>query len=619
MTIPDFLQPTIETLPEKPGCYLMKDKQGKVIYVGKAKVLKHRVRSYFHKSAQGDQKTRKLVENIAKIDWIVVSSELEALILEMNLIKKYRPRYNIRLKDDKRYPYIKVHLQMPYPKITITRQMQKDGGHYYGPYTSAWAVHRTLGILRRIFPYLTCNRTITGNDKRACLYYDIKLCSGPCIGAISKKDYRKSITNLGKFLNGETEEIVENIKELMNNAAEALDYEKAAVLRDKLQAIDSIMQQQKIISVNTMNSDVIAMAREENEACVQIFFIRNGKLLGREYFILEGTENEADAVIIEEFIKQFYSKAANIPQEVILPNQIEESKIIETWLRSKRNAEKVTLELPRNTAEKNLLHLAADNAVETLRALKTQWANDSNRQQTSLTDLQEALHLEEAPNRIECYDISHTQGIAMVGSLVVFEQGTPSKKLYRRFNIKTVTGPDDFAAMEEVLVRRFRRWEGTKEQASQGKVVDTAFSILPDLLIVDGGKGQLSRAVRVLEQFGISDKIQLAGLAKQQEEIFLPGLSHSILLPRNSHFLYLFQRVRDEAHRFAITAHRKRRDKMGLASRLDAVPGIGPVRRKALLQKFGGLDGIKTSSLEELMSVAGITEEIAHNLKSLLE
>ena len=619
MAAPEHLQATLSTLPDKPGCYLMKDKTGKVIYVGKAKVLKNRVRSYFHDSAQHDNKTKQLVKHIETIEWIVVGSELEALILEMNLIKKYRPHYNIRLKDDKRYPYIKIHWQLDFPKVTITRQMQKDGGLYYGPYTSSWAVHQTLDTLRRIFPYLTCDRTITGEDKRACLYYDIKLCTAPCIGAISKEDYRKSIQELGNFLDGETDEIVSQLREQMETASEKMEFERAAVLRDKLVAIERIIERQKIISVSTMNSDVVAMSRDENEACVQIFFIRNGRLIGREYFILEGTEDEQDPEIIEEFIKQFYEQAANVPQEVILPYQIEESQIIETWLRSKRNSEKVTLEIPRNAAEKDLLDMAAENATETLRALKTQWANDSNRQQQSLADLEEAFDLQGPPNRMECYDISHTQGIAMVGSMVTFEQGTPSKNLYRRFNIKNVSGPDDFAAMEEVLTRRFKRWEAAQEQIKNGKEADPAFSMLPDLLIVDGGKGQLSRAIQVLDEFGLTEKIALAGLAKQQEEVYLPNRPTSILLPRNSQGLFLLQRIRDEAHRFAITAHRKRRDKMGIASRLDTIPGIGPVRRKALLKKFGSIDAIRTADIEALMGVGGITEDIAHNIKATLE
>jgi excinuclease ABC subunit C len=618
MNTPDHLQAILDTLPEKPGCYIMKDNNGKVIYVGKAKVLKHRVRSYFHDSQQ-EAKTQQLVRHIDNIEWIVVGSELEALILEMNLIKKYRPHFNIRLKDDKRYPYIKIHWQMDYPKVTITRQMLKDGALYYGPYTSSWAVHQTLDTLRRIFPYLTCDRDITGTDTRACLYYDIKLCTAPCIGAISREDYRQSIAELGKFLDGDTEEIVTALTAQMEQAAEALQFERAAAIRDKLTAIERIIERQKIISVSTMNSDIIAMAREENEACVQIFFIRSGRLIGREYFILEGTENEDDPQIIEEFIKQYYEQAANVPQEVILPQAVEESQIIEQWLRSKRNCEKVTLELPRSTAEKELLAMAAENATDTLRALKTQWANDTNRQQISLSDLQEALDLPDVPNRMECYDISHTQGVAMVGSMVVFEQGTPSKRLYRRFNIKNVAGPDDFAAMEEVLIRRFKRWQAAQEQFAQGKTADPAFAMLPDLLIVDGGKGQLSRAIAVLEQFGLTDKVALAGLAKQLEEIYMPNRKHSILLPRNSQGLFLLQRIRDEAHRFAISAHRQTRSKQGIASQLDTVPGIGPMRRKALLQRFGSIDAIRSASDEELMQINGITLAIAHNIKASLE
>ncbi|MBN2046628.1 MAG: excinuclease ABC subunit UvrC [Anaerolineaceae bacterium] len=619
MAIPKKLQPTIDTLPDLPGCYIMKNAKGKVIYVGKAKVLKNRVRSYFHNNAQHDDKTRMLVKNIASIEWIVVGSELEALILEMNLIKKHRPQYNIRLKDDKRYPYIKIHWAMDFPRVTVTRQMAQDGNRYYGPYTSAWAVHQTLDVLRRIFPYLTCDRTITGTDTRACLYYDIKLCSGPCIGAIDKEAYRKNLDEMGDFLNGYSDQIIFNLQKEMQQASEELHFEKAAAIRDKLKAIDRIIEQQKIISVNRTDSDIIAMARDKNEACVQIFFIRNGKLIGREYFILEGAEEANEDEIISGFVKQFYKQAAKVPDEIILPNQVEESKVIEEWLNTSQHSDKIRLEIPRSHEEQELVEMAALNATETLRALKQQWENDTNRQQNALADLQKYLKLEEPPNRIECYDISHTQGTAMVGSMVVFEQGVPSKRLYRRFNVKSVHTPDDFAAMEEVLTRRFRRWQGSQEESKTGKKIDPSFGVLPDLLIVDGGKGQLSRAVQVLEQFDLQGKISAAGLAKQQEEVFLPNRSRSILLPRNAQGLYLLQRIRDEAHRSAITAHRRQSSKQGIASRLDTIPGIGPAKRNALLKVFGSIDAIKDASIPELAAVNGINENLAYIIKNSLE
>ena len=615
----EHIQGILDTLPTRPGCYIYKNSGGEIIYVGKAINLRNRVRSYFHDS-EHDFKTRQLVKNIAHIDWIVVDSELEALILEMNLIKKHRPRYNIKLKDDKRYPYIKVHWHMPFPKITVTRQMAQDGSRYFGPYTSVWAVHQTLDVLRRIFPYLTCDREINGKDTRACLFYDIKLCTGPCIGAASEIAYRAMIEDLCSFLQGQTETIVTRMRNEMEQAAEKLQFERAGTIRDQIQAIERVVEKQRVISSDKVDSDVIAMARANGEACVQIFFIRGGKLIGREYFILEGTQDEENAVVIEQFIKQFYSEAANIPPQLLLPNEVEEARIIEQWLSTRRNDSRVQLVVPNHGQDRDLVEMAMENAVETLTALKTQWEADTNKQQQAMGELQQALSLSAPPNKIECFDISNTQGTAMVASMVVFEQGTPSKKNYRHFNIQSVVGPDDFASMEEVLTRRFKRWQASQDgQFEPGKKLDPAFAILPDLLIVDGGKGQLGRAMQVLEAFDLSGKVPVVGLAKQQEELFLPHQSRSILLPRNSQGLFLLQRIRDEAHRFAITAHRKARTKLGMASVLDKVPGIGPTRRKWLLSHFGSLQAIREASLEELTAAPGITVEIAKKLKEHLD
>jgi excinuclease ABC subunit C len=620
MAVSDHIQGILDTLPTRPGCYIMKNASGDIIYVGKAVNLRNRVRSYFHSGHDQDMKTRQLVRNIADIEWIVVDSELEALILEMNLIKKHRPRYNIRLKDDKRYPYIKVHWADPFPKVTVTRQMVKDGSRYFGPYASVWAVHQTLDVLRRIFPYLTCDREITGKDARPCLYFDIKLCTGPCIGAINQQDYRQMIDDLCQFLEGKTDTIVLRLQQEMDSAAEGLDFERAATIRDQIQAIDRVVERQRVISPERIDSDVIAMARADGEACVQIFFIRSGKLIGREYFILEGTEDTSDQEVVTEFLKQFYAEAAQVPPQVLLPNEVEEAKIIKQWLNTRRGGQKVELMVPHEgSAGEELVRMAAENATETLSALRAQWESDTNKQSTALAELQQALDLQGAPNRIECYDISNTQGTASVGSMVVFEQGVPAKGLYRRFNIQSVEGPNDFDSMEEVLTRRFKRWQAAQEERSTvGAKVDESFAFLPDLLIVDGGKGQLSRAVAVLERFGLLGRVPVAGLAKQQEELFRPGYSESLLLPRHSQGLYLLQRIRDEAHRFAITAHRNRRAKAGLASTLDAVPGIGPVKRRRLLAHFGSIEAIKQASIEELTAIQGITHSDAEMLKNEL-
>ena len=615
----DQIKGILNTLPVKPGCYIMKNAAGEVIYVGKAVNLRSRVRSYFQEHAEQDRKTHKLVSLIADLEWIVVGSELEALILEMNLIKKHRPRFNIRLKDDKRYPYIKVHLAEDFPKVTVTRQIVNDGARYFGPYTSVWAVHQTLDMLRRIFPYLTCDRVITGKDARPCLYYDIKLCSAPCIGATDRAGYNQLINDLCAFLDGQTDPIVSRLQLEMMAASKALNFERAAVLRDQLNAIERVVEKQKVITSDQTNSDVLAIARADNEACVQVFFIRNGRLMGREYFVLEGTEEIPDDQVMAEFIKQFYTEAAVIPDRVLLPNEVEEALIINQWLNTRRGDKKVELRVPRRGVAHDLVKMATENAVETLQALRSQWEGDKNKQTIALTEIQQALALPEPPNRIECYDISNTQGTASVGSMVVFEQGTPSRSHYRHFNIKSVSGPDDFASMEEVLRRRFKRWQAAQEKQAVGAKPDASFAVLPDLLIVDGGKGQLGRAVNVLAEFELSERVPVVGFAKQQEELFQPGKSSSVSLPRHSQGLYLLQRIRDEAHRFAITAHRKARGKTGMASLLDAIPGVGPAKRRALLQQFGDIDAIRQATADELTTVPGITNKIAQAIKSGLD
>ena len=510
--------------------------------------------------------------------------------------------------------------QDPFPKVIVTRQMVQDGARYFGPYTSVWAVHQTLDVVRKIFPYLTCAREITGKDEHPCLYFDLKLCSGPCIGAIDQQNYRQMIDDLCQFLEGKTEPVVKRLQAEMAAASEALNYERAAALRDQLGAISRVVERQKIITDQDKDSDVIAMARADGEACVQIFFVRSGKLIGREYFILEGTEAEKNNAILEEFVKQFYSQAAYVPSQVLLPEEVEEARIIKEWLRTRRGGEKVELSVPKRGEGADLIRMATENAAETLQALQTRWIADKDHQRQALSEIQTALNMPEPPNRIECYDISNTQGTASVGSMVVFEQGIPNKKLYRRFNIRNVNGPDDFASMEEVLRRRFSHFVSSHEAEDvPGAKPDLAFSMLPDLLIVDGGKGQLGRAVKILDEFGLRQKFTLVGLAKQEEELFLPGLQNSVRLEERSQGLYLLQRIRDEAHRFAITAHRNRRGKIGLTSRLDAISGLGPARRKELIQRFGSIEGILEADPAEIAKIRGITLEMANSIKAQLE
>lgn len=618
---PQRIQDKLERLPPRPGVYLHKDEDGKILYVGKAVNLRSRVRSYFTPNVDS-YKTLHLRNKIADVETITTDSELEALLLEMTLIKKHRPHYNVRLKDDKRYPYIKVHWADGYPKVTVTRRMVRDGSRYFGPYTSAWAVHQTLDLLRKIFTYLTCDRTITGQDERACLYYDIKLCNAPCIGAVSKQEYRDMIKRLMDFLEGKSDEIVRQIETKMAAASANLDFEEAAQYRDQLQAIDQVVAKQKVIAAANTDQDVIAFAREQGDACVQVFFIRYGKLIGREYFLLEGTENEEDADVLQEFVTQFYDDAAHIPKEVLLPEDVDEARIIEQWLRQKRG-QKVTIQVPRRGRKKELVQMAAKNAEDTLATLRQQWAVDRSRHVEAMSGLQEALHLPVAPARIECYDISHTQGTQTVGSMVVFVHGVPRKSDYRRFNVQTV-GNDDYGAMREVLQRRLTRYrESNSGELTDPTLIgkqkkDTAWAILPDLMIIDGGKGQLSIAYNVLSEFDLQDEVPLAALAKQEEELFIPGTLQSVRLPARSEALYLVQRVRDEAHRFANTGHRKRRAKVGTASILDAIPGVGPARRKLLLEHFGNLDEIRKATVEEIAAVPGIPFGVGQAVKSHL-
>jgi excinuclease ABC subunit C len=609
-------------LPTKPGVYLHKDAEGNVLYVGKAVNLRNRVRSYFHSNVDSI-KTLRLRRQIADIEVITTDSELEALLLEMTLIKQYRPRFNVRLKDDKRYPYIKVHWADPFPKVTVTRRMVRDGSRYFGPYTSVWAVQQTLDLLRKVFPYLTCDRVITGRDERACLYYDIKLCSAPCIGVVNQEQYRATIRQLMDFLDGKSDHIVRDIESRMARAAADLQFEKAADYRDQLRAIERITARQKVIGSDETDQDVIAFAREEGEACVQIFFIRYGKLIGREYFMLDNTEGESDQEVLSEFITQFYEDAAYVPREVLLPNEIEESRIIEEWLRRKRNM-KVTIQVPRRGKKRELVEMATENARDTLATLRQQWAADRSKHVLAITELQDALHLPAPPARIECYDISHTQGAQTVGSMVVFVQGAPQKSDYRRFNVQSVNN-DDYGAMREVLTRRFQRYRDTlagelhdPNQIKARSDKPTAWAILPDLLLIDGGKGQLAVGQEVLRAFDLENEVPLASLAKQEEEIFLPDRPQSVYLPRRSEALYLVQRARDEAHRFANEGHRQRRSKVGVASILDSVPGIGPKRRQLLLKRFGSLEALREASIEEITAVPGIPIEVAEAIKSHL-
>ncbi len=621
---PDLAQ-KLDTLPDRPGVYIYRSSDGKVIYVGKAVVLKNRVRSYFHEAARHEPRTRRLVTEIADLEWIVTDTELEALILENELIKRYHPRYNVRLRDDKTYPYIKIHWQEDFPKVSIVRRMERDGGRYYGPFTSAYAVRQTLDVLRRVFPYLDCNREITGRDPKPCLYYHIKRCAGPCIGAVDKAGYRQVVAGLAAFLEGDSERVLDQLNQQMRAAAENLQFERAAQFRDQIRAAQQIVERQKIVSGKQEDEDIIAFAQDERtgEACVQVFFIRRGKLIGRESFVLEGAPAEANGELIGAFVKQFYDEAAFVPPTIVLPKDLDERKIIEQWLRGRRGGQKVNLTVPKRGPKQELLQMATENAAATLQALQAQWQADTNRQTQGINELQEALGLQGPPSRIECFDISTLQGTNTVGSMVVFAKGAPAKSDYRRFNIKgrgSQGEPDDYASMREVLRRRFRRAveQSVVDPGSKARASDAAWKILPDLLIVDGGKGQLGVAMEVLAEFELTEVVPVVGLAKQREELFLPHRADPVVLPPGTQGLFLVQRIRDEAHRFAITAHREKRSKVSITSELDAIPGIGPTRRKALLKHFGSLEAIREASAEQLAAVPGMNLAAAQAIRERL-
>lgn len=670
MERPD-LAPQLKTLPARPGVYRFLDEQGEILYVGKAGSLRNRVRSYFHKSAGHPPKVRRLVEKVAALDWIVTQSDLEALLLEMNLIKEHRPHYNVLLKDDKRYPYIKVTWADPFPKVFATRKVVRDGSRYYGPYASAAAMYETLNTLRKVFPFLDCNRTITGQDPRACLYHDLGLCLAPCIGAVNRDEYRAMIEGLGRFLEGETGPVLADLRQQMAAHAESLEYEMAAKVRDRIQAIQAVVERQRIIAPSLSDQDVIALAREDGSALAQVFFVRNGKLIGREYFQLDGTEDESDAEVVASFIKQFYEDTALVPGEIVVPDHIAESQIIEQWLRDKRGT-RVRLTVPRRGRKRDLVGVAVENAAETLRALKAAHAAEtqSDTARVALDELQAALELPRLPTRIECYDISSLQGTHTVGAMVVFVDAVPSRADYRHFRVRSVPGQDDFASMGEVLGRRFQRLARARAEAAARPIhaerdggvptpasllastastppadaaskpaadaasnprpsaassqravpnapTPSAFEQTPDLVLIDGGKGQLGVALGVLQHLGLDD-VPVAALAKRHEELFLPGRRVSVYLPRDSQALYLVQRVRDETHRFAITYNRKLRQKAGLRSTLDEIPGIGPRRRRALLVHFGSLDGVRTASVDDLAAVPGMTRRAAEQVKAFL-
>ncbi len=601
------LQERLSNLPTNPGCYLYKNSEAEIIYVGKAINLRNRVRSYFQKSANHSPKTKRLVANIADMEWIVTDTELEALILECNLIKKHRPKYNIRLRDDKHYPYIQLTTAEPFPRLLITRRVkQGDGNRYFGPFTNSHAVYETMDLVYKVFPLVTCRKYWTNKEKeRPCLYHHMGRCpEAPCAGLADQDRYNQAVRDTELFLSGRQDALVKKLEADMEAAAEDLQFERAAKLRDQLQAIRTVLDRQKVVSTTSGDQDVLAVVADEAGACVQMFFIRGGKLIGQEHFLLDGTDmGEGGTGLSEatsEFIKQYYQDASFVPSEILLPAHVEEEMIIESWLRQKKGA-KVSIHVPERGEKRRLLDMATTNAQIALQQIKAQSAAEQSRIDSALRQLAEALDMPDSLlTRIEAYDNSNVQGRHAVGGMIVFEQGKPKKSEYRRFKIETVEGePNDFAMMYEVLTRRFN-------QMTEG---NPKFITEPDLILIDGGKGQLSAAQAAMKQFGYN--FPMVGLAKQFELLFLPGRDEPVELPRNSPGLFLVQRIRDEVHRFAITYHRNVRGRAAQMSILDEIPGVGPTRRKELLKFFGSVEKMKLASQEDLAKAPGMNRATA--------
>ncbi len=604
----------LRSIPTRPGCYLFTDAEGEVIYVGKAASLRARLRSYFVSPNQQSAKVRAMLASAEDFDIVVTDSELEALILENNLIKERRPKYNVRLRDDKQYPYICVTVREPFPRVLKVRHSRRDGNRYFGPFADAGALGETLGVLKRLFPYRSCDLVIPDPAERPepvierpCLEYFIKRCTAPCVRFIDREGYRAIIDRVILFLEGKHDQVLLGLRSQMDVAAASMDFERAAQLRDQLNAVERVVQRQKITSIRGVDQDVVGLALDDTEACVQIFQVRSGKVVGQDHYLLEAQASEPSEVMLS-FVQQYYERATHVPREIILQHDVEDAPVVEQWLGELRGG-RVNLLVPRIGEKRRLVELVASNAREKLEQHRLRWMNDAQKTMSALLELQEALGLPDLPSRIECYDISNIQGAAAVGSMVVFAGGKPKNNEYRRFKIKTVEGANDFAMMAEMLRRRFIRVETDPD--------DESFGVLPDLIIVDGGKGQLHTAVDAMAETGRSD-LPVVSLAKRLEEIFVPGRRDSVLLPRASQALYLVQRIRDEAHRFAITYHRNVRQKQTVSSQIDSVPGIGPARRKALIRVFGSVRGIKSASAEEIAAVPGMNSTLAETVKSHL-
>lgn len=619
MPFPDLVLEKLKKLPAKPGCYIYHGEKGEVLYVGKALVLKNRVRSYFQASTRHSNRIARMVRKVHDIEWIVVDSEIEALVLECNLIKKHRPPYNVRLRDDKSYPYITITKEA-FPRVMFTRRARKDGSKHFGPYASAYSVRETLQLLHRVFPLIPCGKSFSGRaEQRPCLYYHLGQCLAPCAGLAKKSEYADVLKDVERFLSGKGDDVLVSLKAQMEVAAEALEFEKAAKIRDQINSIDIVLQRQKVMTTDSLDQDVIAVVKDERGAAIQMLYIRNGKLIGTQQFMLDGAKEAQPGEAVGEFVKQYYANAPDVPREVLLPVEIVERQIVEQWLRQKKGSA-VTVAVPQGGEKLRLLEMAATNAEEALTTFSQELSKREEWAEKALIELQEALDLTNLPMRIEGYDISNIQGKSPVGSMVVTENGEPAKGEYRRFKIRYhPEDPNDFAMMHEVITRRLKAYiDG-----------DSKFQKLPDLIMIDGGKGQLSAALAARDALGMT--VPMVGLAKKMEILYIQdsppesplapprergveGAHRAIELPLQSPGLILLRRLRDEAHRFALAYHRKLRDKRFGGSTLEEVPGVGPRRKRLLLRTFGSVEGIRRATVEEIASVPTMTRTLAETV-----
>jgi excinuclease ABC subunit C len=611
------LTATLDNLPDRPGVYLMKDARGEVLYVGKAQSLRHRVRSYWQRQAAGGEvhRIRQVIDRITDLEVTEVDSVSEALLLEANLIKRFKPRFNVRLKDDKSYPYIKITLGDAFPRIERTRKLPSDGSRYFGPYASASSVDEAMNLVRRLFPFRTCTIDIREGVRalpRPCLLYHIKRCQGPCIEAISRDAYRRDVAQVELFLEGNADALVGGLRHEMAFASERQQYEKAAVVRDKMRSIERTLESQKMAAFARTELDLVALARRDDQAAVQLFVVRNGKMLGRDVFFLEAPRDVPDEEVLGSFIEQYYARATSVPREVLVPRALADTADLEAFLSAKRGTT-VRLRTPQRGQKRELMELAGRNAAESLAREAARWLADEGKTRGALEELAGALGLPGPPMRIECYDISNFQGRESVGSMVVFEEGRPRTGEYRRFRIRTIEGANDVASHQEVLRRRFRGSrageEGSEEERRWAR---------PDLIVVDGGRPQVNAARAVLDEIGLGD-LPLAGLAKEREELILPDREAPVVLPVTSQALYLVQRLRDEAHRFAITYHRNLRDRRTTRSAFDDLAGVGPKRKRELLKVFGSAKRVREAPVEQIAAVPGIGRALAERIKAHLE